>query len=369
MNENFKNMLIGLSDKNKLEAVNLILAKFREQTAIDNKFYNNRIKTTQCVNKLFDIINTSDPYLETLIRLEANTPYTIFNYILRENFSDILIYNDGYVLTNGGKEERVNIPEELTYTYRLFVTHFIENVVFLSSQKFDTANAILDAEVDGFRFNIIHKTLNVSEFHTMVIRKQIVESTANAVNSGYIESVGASEKQIEVLHKFAKEGNIIIFGETGSGKTTLLRYLGSYDIENKRNLITIEDTQELNIKVPIATITNHHFDIKDLFTASLRQHPSHVIIGETRTDEIVDILEASLTTNVMTTIHANSFVRAIQRIVFMSMKRHIDPEQILSLINASVDCFIYMKNRKIEEIWTHKKEFHRDVYEAYEKVE
>lgn len=150
--------------------------------------------------------------------------------------------------------------------------------------------------------------------------------------------------------------------------TTLLSYMASYRLDEKDNLCTIEDTKELNIDVPLAEITNAHSNIHSLFVNTLRQYPSHVIIGETRTDEIVDILENALTINVGTTIHADSFQKAIQRIVFMSLKRKIPADDILSLINASIDCFILMRKRKIEGMWIHKDEFEKDIYKAYKKI-
>ena len=368
INENFLNMLRGLQDPRKLEAVKTIMAKYKEQNAVDNKFYSNKLKVKQCMNKLFDIINTSDPFLETLIKIEGNTPYSIFSYILQENFSDIMFHGNGYILSDNIKEEKVEIPEELLDIYRVFIDHFIDNIVFLSSKKFDTGNAILDAEIDTLRFNLIHKTLNSNGLPVIVIRTQTIQSSSLQMSDSYINSVCDSEEQVLAIQKYAQKGNAIIFGETGSGKTTLLKYMGNYKLKEKRNLVSIEDTKELNIDVPLALLTNHRFKIKDLFVASLRQNPSHVLIGETRTDEIVDILEAALTTNVTTTIHANSFLRAVQRIVFMSMSRKIPPQQILDLVNASIDCFIFMENRKVKEVWVHKDGVISNVYEAYEQV-
>lgn len=157
-------------------------------------------------------------------------------------------------------------------------------------------------------------------------------------------------------------------GDFNNHNTTLLKYMSMHDIENKPNLCIIEDTSELNIDVPISLLTNNHSKIKDLFKATLRENPSHIVIGETRTDEIVDILNAALTINVASTIHANSFNRAIQRIVFMAIDRRIKSEEILNLINAAIDCFIFMEKRKVKEIWVHKDKICKDVYEAYEKI-
>ena len=373
MNKNFLAMLEGLYGNEKLPAIRLIMSKFKEGTATDNRFYSHPASIKKVQDSLFESIQTTDKFIETLIKLEGTSPYSIFIYILNENFSDILFYKDGYKVSNDNSKaaNECLVPDHLKDLYKLFLDHFIENVQFLTNKKFDTSHAIIDTEVNTYRFNMLHNTIVVSGEPILVIRKQVINKTLQMSDS-YINSIGASENQIKVIQKYAQKGNFIIFGETGSGKTTLLRYMCSYKLEDKRNLCIIEDTKELNIPVPISLLTNNHYKIKDLFKASLRQNPSSVVIGETRTDEIVDILETALTTNVGTTIHANSFRKAIQRILFMSTPRHLDPEIVKSLIEASIDCFIFMDNRKLIEIWEHKpytggEEF--NVYSAYQKVE
>ena len=368
INQNFKNILIGLNDQNKIEAVKLIMAKFKENLAVDSKLYQNKKRLQSCIDVLFDTINTTDKFLEALIHIEASSPYSIFAYILVEDFSDIMFHWKGYQVSNGGIVEKIDIDEELLPIYYLFLEHFIENIMFISSQKFDRANAILDGEVGIYRFNLVHGSLNIKGEPSIVIRKNTEGNSFN-VDESYIKNITKSQAQIDVINKYALKGNVVIYGETGSGKTTLLKYMGNYKLEEKRNLITIEDTSELNIPIPLALITNNKYKIKDLFKASLRQYPSHMIIGETRTDEIVDILESSLTISCLTSIHANSFQRAIQRIIFMSMGRGIEPETIESLINASIDCFIFMEDRKIKEIRVKKDGYVKNIYEAYEKVE
>ena len=364
------NILKGLNDRRKSEAINIILAKFREQNAVDGKFYNDTAKVQAVMSKLFDLIDTSDPFLESLIRIEATGPYSIFTYLLNENFSDIVIHKSGLIMSNSSEVQKIAIPQELMSLYHKFVNHFIENIMFISAKKFDTGNSILDAELGIFRFNLIHQSLTISGFHVIAVRKQTITHTIDIMDSeSYLKSIEVSAAQAEVIHKYAYRGNAIVFGEVGSGKTTLIKYMGNYRLDDKRNLCTIEDTGELNLNVPIALLTNHHKNIKDLFTASLRENPSHIIIGETRTSEIVDILESALTISVITSIHANSFQRAIERIIFMSIERNIQPDDMRNLINSAVDCFIFMDDRKVKEVWEHKPDVTTNVYEAYQKVE
>ena len=368
MTTNFFKILNGLNDSKKLEAVNIILAKYREQAAVDHLFYNKPDELKKVSDTLFGMMNTSDIFLELLIKIEASGPYSIFAYILNEDYSDFIIFKDGMILSNGTTMDKIQIPKELQNIYQLFMQHFIENVTFFAEKKFDTGNSIVDAEIGIFRFNLIHSSLPVNRFHCMAIRKHIISKVFNMDPERYLDSLDASDEQKKTINKYALSGNTIIFGSVGSGKTTLMKYMGNYHLDEKRNLCTIEDTPELYIPVPIALITNHHKNIKDLFTASLRQNPSHILIGETRTDEIVDILESALTISVITTIHANSFERAIQRIIFMSAERNILSQDMRDLINASIDCFILMEDRKVKGMWEHKHEHEQDVFAAYKEV-
>lgn len=368
MNTQFVNLLYGLSDPKKESSINIILSRYKEGSAIDKKFYDSGTRIIEIRNKLLDEMKIDDIYLKALIQLEAASAFSIFKYILDDEYSDILIYHNGIHASNNRNGENFKIDSRIYKIYNIFLNHLVENIMFLSEQKFDAGNNRLDAEIQGMRFNAIHGSVIASGTPVLAIRKNLAKSNENLLGDNYIKSIGASEKQIEFIHKYAEKGTYIIFGEVGSGKTTLLRYMANYNLENKDNLCTIEDTKELNINVPLSELTNHHATIHDLFVNTLRQYPSHVIIGETRTDEIVDILENALTISVGTTIHAGSFYKALQRIVFMSMKRRLSSDDVLSLTNAAVDCFILMDKRKIKGMWIHKEGIHPNIYDAYEEI-
>lgn len=366
INQNFIKLLTGLNTPSKIDVVKVIMAKRDEKVSVDAKFFNNEQKKKALHDEICDVVKTADRFLEALIKLESATAHGAFVYLLNEDYSDIMIHGSGYKLSDNLKIENHDIPAELLPIYRMFLDHFVDSIKFVEGKKFDVANADVDGEIDKLRFNMTHRSLTKDGFDIISIRKQTVKHFSQI--NDYIDSIGASPNQIQCIRKYAERGNVIIFGEVGSGKTTLLNYMGNYKLSDKRNPCTIEDTNELNIDVPIALLTSAHYKIKDLFTKALRQNPSSIIVGETRTDEIIDILEAALTIDVATTIHANTFLRAIQRIVFMSMKRNIPTQMVLDLVNASVDCFIFMKNRKVYEIWEHKSGVHTNIYEAYEPV-
>lgn len=387
MNESFLRFLRSIaSDSNYYQAVKLILSEFELKYGSNNKLYDvdQREVLLGVKNSLIDKVDITDKFIEVAINIEVNSPFSIFNYILNDDFSDVIFHKDGYKQSDhkGFKnylfKDYIQDEAQLNRVrnvYKLYFKHVIQNIGTAKGEsKFDPSNAIMDAEsMEKYRFNIIHESLNGRRgWPIIVVRKQTIKKEADSFQQmfdSYIQNVGASEEQIKTIQKYAQNGNIILFGETGSGKTTMLRYIGNYGLEEKRNLITIEDTAELGLDVPLTFITNQKYTIKDLFTAALRQNPSHILIGETRTSEIIDIMEAALVTSVSTTIHANSFNRAIQRIIFMSVKdRDLDTSEIENLINASVDCFIYMKDRKVKQMWKHKEGNIKDVYDAYEEV-
>lgn len=218
MNDTFEKMLIGLNTKGKIEATQLILHRYKEGVANDSKFYSNDIKIKIVYDKIIDTINTTDQYLEALVRICSKGPYNIFQFVLQEDYSDIVIHKDGINLLNNNENEKWKCDDSYKELYHIFINALIDNITYIASTKFDTANNILDMEVGKFRFNIIHKSLTNSGFPVIVIRKQTIKKSIH-MSEEYINSLGCSQDQIDVIHKFAKKGNVIIFGEVGSGKS------------------------------------------------------------------------------------------------------------------------------------------------------
>lgn len=320
------------------------------------KFYKEAIRSIQGKT-------SSDDIAINMVKRYANRPFGIFEGILNLKVSDIFIVSDRISMTknNSDAATEIIIPDELIGIYSDMVDKFITLTVYasnLENTKFDRKNAILDYTSAGMRFNVAHTSLNASiERPIISIRKQLVKSDNTiTLDDDYIKSIGLDGDRLEFVNSLATSGSYCVFGETGSGKTTLLKYMGAYKIEDKRNLITIEDTPELFLPVNISYLTNDNFKIQDLFKVSLRENPSHVIVGETRGAEIVDILESALVFCCGTSLHANSFQKLIMRIVYMvkSSKSEYNTDDINDLITATMDGFVYMKNRQAVEVWKRK---------------
>lgn len=359
-----------LSDQKNLKIMNdSLFSNLERLVANDRKFYNKKTSIESTfINTLKGIVGktSSDDIAKDIAQKHIGYPFGIFADILKLEVSDIFIVSDRVSMTknNFDAATEIIIPDHLLETYSEMVDTFIFLTMYssnLEKTKFDRRDAILDYTTAGMRFNVAHNALNAQQNGRPIIsiRKQIIKSSSgiNTDSDSYINSIGLSDNQKNFVNNISMNGSYCIFGETGSGKTTLLKYMGGYKINEKRNLITIEDTPELFLPINIAYLTNDNFRIQDLFKITLRENPSHVIVGETRGEEIVDILESALVFRCGTSIHADSLSKAIMRIVFMvkgSDLNSYNTDDINSLITSTMDGFIYMKNRKVEGIWKRK---------------
>jgi pilus assembly protein CpaF len=146
--------------------------------------------------------------------------------------------------------------------------------------------------------------------------------------------------------------NILITGNTSSGKTTLLNILSEHIPDDER-IITIEDAAEIQLRQkyvvrletrPPNNAGEGEVVTRDLVRNALRMRPDRIIVGEVRSGEALDMLQAMNTghTGSITTLHANSPRDAISRLETMSMMAGLDipltvvRRQIASAINLIV---------------------------------
>lgn len=368
-------------NKRKRDITQFVLSSIEEQVANNKFFYSDDQKNVnmrrQYKELMFNRLNTEYEEIFDLVSTEVESPFSVFLGVFNQDIPDMLISNN-MIKIQYNKEEftDIKVPVEIRDIFSSFLIHLINQQKYINEKKFDMGkgNAIQDIAFERFRMNFVHQSLSVFNSPLITIRKHVTnvdsfkEVEAQKFDRvAYQNSLGVDDKVIEKMLE-ASMGSFIVFGDTGSGKTTLLRYLIQNRIEEKRNIAIIEDTAELFIDTSISLITNQNYNIHDLFVAALRQNPSHLIIGETRTDEIVDILEAALIFPVSTTIHAKSFEGAVERIYRMSAPRKISKVDIFDIISASIDMFIYMKNRKIAGIWLRNDKRGKPIYDLYDKI-
>lgn len=161
--------------------------------------------------------------------------------------------------------------------------------------------------------------------------------------------------------------NILISGGTGSGKTTFLNALTEYIPPDER-IITIEDNAELQL-LGIENLVRLEarnansagcsaVTIRDLIKTSLRMRPHRIIVGEVRSGEAIDMLQAMNCGHdgSMSTAHANSaedLLLRLETMVLMGMELPL--EAVRRQIATGVDIIVHLgrlrdKSRRVLEI-------------------
>jgi pilus assembly protein CpaF len=146
--------------------------------------------------------------------------------------------------------------------------------------------------------------------------------------------------------------NIIVSGGTGSGKTTLLGVLSGY-IPNNERIVTIEDAAELQLRQNhVVTLESRpsniegagEITIRDLVRNSLRMRPDRIVVGEVRSGETLDMLQAMNTghSGSLTTAHANTPRDLISRLETMVLMSGIEipVKAIREQISSALDVIV-----------------------------
>ena len=232
-----------------------------------------------------------------------------------------LLHDDSItdIMVNGPDEvyvERKGLIEKSTVTFkdRHHIANIATKIATQVGRRIDESSPMVDARLeDGSRVNIIFPPLSFKS-PTISIRK----FAKDTIGLDQMVSQENLSKDMAMFLKLAARSklNILISGGTGSGKTTLLNAM-SESIDPIERIITIEDAAELRLSQPhVVTLETRpanleglgKISIRDLLINSLRMRPDRIIIGEVRSSEVVDMLQAMNTGHdgSMGTIHANN---------------------------------------------------------------
>lgn len=292
----------------------------------------NREERATLTQDLFDEVTGLGP-LETLLQDDS------VNDILVNGPHQIFVERDG----------KLEISD-VTFKDERHLLRIIDKIVSAVGRRVDESNPYVDARLeDGSRFNAMVPPIAV-DGSLVSIRKFKKEKLAidDLVQFGAFTEEMAAYLQAAVSTRL----NIIVSGGTGSGKTTTLNALSSF-IDDAERILTIEDTAELQLQqTHVGRMESRPPNVegkgavsqRDCLKNALRMRPDRIIVGETRGEEVIDMLQAMNTGHdgSMTTIHANSARDGVSRLENMIAMAGIEMplkatrSQISSAVNLIV---------------------------------
>lgn len=208
----------------------------------------------------------------------------------------------------------------------------LRNCAQFVGKNVDEFSPILEGRLpDGSRIEAIFPPASPDGPHVSIRR-----FSKDALTMSKLVEFGAlTEECAMALDAFVKSKlNIIVAGGTGSGKTTALNALSGYAREGDR-VVVIEDSRELQLQKPhVVHLEARPPDpkgrgevtIRELFKASLRMRPDRIVVGEIRSGEALDLIQAMTSGHggCMTTVHATYPRDTLTRLETMAMMSDID---------------------------------------------
>lgn len=241
------------------------------------------------------------------------------------------------ILINGFDEvyiEKMGRLEMVDVAFRddEHVRHIVDRIVAPLGRRVDESSPMVDARLpDGSRVNAVIAPVSLSG--TLVSIRKFREEPFQMEDLLGFDSL--NETMARFLQGVVKgKMNTLISGGTGSGKTTILNVVAA-SIPHGERVITIEDSAELRLDRPNvvgmeARPSNvegkGEVTIRNLVRNALRMRPDRIIVGEVRSGEAFDMLQAMNTGHEgsLTTVHANSPADAMRRVESMVIMAGMD---------------------------------------------
>ncbi len=263
--------------------------------------------------------------------------------------TDVLVNTHKQIyVEKGGKLQLTNVK----FRDDKHLLNVINRIVSRVGRRIDESSPMVDARLpDGSRVNAIipplaidGPILSIRRFGTNPLTVQ------NLLQYRSISAAMVAYLQAAVRAKC----NILVSGGTGSGKTTLLNILSSF-IPPEDRIITIEDSAELRLQQehvvrlesrPPNIEGKGAVTIHDLVKNSLRMRPDRIVIGEVRSVEVLDMLQAMNTGHEgsMATIHANSAHDAVSRLTTMIAMAgtKLSEESMIQIIGRAIHIIVQL---------------------------
>ena len=300
------------------------------------------------------VVGESTPMnLQERERLAQEVRYEVFGLgpleplLADPTVSDILVntYKHVYI-------ERKGMLEATSVQFRddVHLMGIIDRIVSAIGRRVDESSPMVDARLaDGSRVNAIIPPLAVDGPCLSIRRFGRDPLTADDL----LNNNSLTPAMLDLMRGCVKARlNILISGGTGAGKTTFLNVLSSF-ISNRERIVTIEDAAELQLhQEHVVRLETRPPNIegkgaihqRQLVINSLRMRPDRIIVGEVRSEEALDMLQAMNTGHdgSLTTIHANTPRDALGRLETMVAMASLNiPESaVRRQISSAIDVVV-----------------------------
>ena len=268
-------------------------------------------------------------------------------FLADDDISEIMVNHANQIYIE--KKGKIRLSEKI-FSSNQAVLGVIERIVAPIGRRIDESSPLVDARLkDGSRVNAIIPPLALKG-PCITIRKFKRDKLQVTDLIKYKSITPQMAEFLEMCVKAHK--NVVISGGTGSGKTTLLNVVSSF-IQDDERIVTVEDAAELQLTQdhwvqlesrPPNLEGKGAITIRDLVKNCLRMRPDRIIVGECRSGEALDMLQAMNTGHdgSLTTLHANTPRDALARLETMVLMAGMElpvkaiREQIASAVHMIV---------------------------------
>ncbi len=266
-----------------------------------------------------------------------------------DDITEVMVNGPDLVFAErSGKVEKTGA----TFVDETHLRRIIDKIVGQVGRRIDEAQPLCDARLpDGSRVNaVIHPLAVGGPFLTIRKFSKDPYQIDDLIRFGTLNAASARFLQAMVVGKL----NIIISGGTGTGKTTALNVMSSF-IPGDERIVTVEDAKELQLNQehvlsmearPPNIEGKGQITIRDLVKNSLRMRPDRIVVGECRSGEALDMLQAMNTGHdgSLTTIHANTPRDTLARLETLVLMAGFDlpVRAIREQMASAIDCIVQL---------------------------
>ncbi|MDR7024933.1 type II secretion system ATPase GspE [Pseudomonas peli] len=280
------------------------------------------------------------PETEDLLEQEDDAPIirlinAILGEAIKENASDIHLETFEKRLVVRFRVD--GILREVLEPKRELATLLVSRIKVMArldiAEKRIPQDGRISLKVGGREVDVRVSTLPSANGERVVLR--LLDKQAGRLN---LQHLGMSTRDRDQMEATVRKphGILLVTGPTGSGKTTTL-YASLVSLNDRtRNILTVEDPIEYHLEGIGQTQVNSKVDMTFArgLRAILRQDPDVVMVGEIRDKETAEIaVQASLTGHlVLSTLHTNSAIGAITRLVDMGIEPFLLSSSLLGVL-------------------------------------